>query len=561
MSEPLGGDRGTRRPPPSGDHEPAPKPTRFWWRFLLAGALIVVVSAGATSIAVLNYFDAVANEISPENKREQSELEKVLAEAEGGEPQNFLLVGSDKRAGAEFAQDKGRSDTTILIRVDPEKQLISMLSIPRDLKVEIPNVGTGKFNEAYFHGGTKLTAQVVKQLTGLPVNHVININFLGFAQAVYAIGCVFTDVDRRYYHSNEGVPPSQQYAEINVKPGYQLMCGKQALDYVRYRHTDTDIVRSARQQDFLSQVRQRISPKDLVLDQDELIEIFGKYTTSDISDGRELLDIVKLMLAARNASVNEVDFPAELGPSYVYASQSAINEAVNEFLGGESSGGPQRNRQGAEEREQDAGKKKAGKRAKAKARKKKRKQRERQKKKVVISSKPGSDELVPAREAGEEEAKIAARRLHEPFPVFYPTRVPPGAFYEQSNPYEKIVDPFVYRIKDGLDEDANRYQAYRMVLVAHMSDGTHYFGVQGIRGWEDPPILDDPTETTTIKGREFDLFAEGGRIKMVAWHRGENSYWIANDLLKSLSNEQMVGMARSLDVIVPEPKRQRVSEE
>jgi len=560
MSEPLGGDRGTRRPPPSGDHEPAPKPTRFWWRFLLAGALIVVVSAGATSIAVLNYFDAVANEISPENKREQSELEKVLAEAEGGEPQNFLLVGSDKRAGAEFAQDKGRSDTTILIRVDPEKQLISMLSIPRDLKVEIPNVGTGKFNEAYFHGGTKLTAQVVKQLTGLPVNHVININFLGFAQAVYAIGCVFTDVDRRYYHSNEGVPPSQQYAEINVKPGYQLMCGKQALDYVRYRHTDTDIVRSARQQDFLSQVRQRISPKDLVLDQDELIEIFGKYTTSDISDGRELLDIVKLMLAARNASVNEVDFPAELGPSYVYASQSAINEAVNEFLGGESSGGAPRNRQGAEEREQDASKKKSGKRAKAKA-KKRRKQRERKKKKVVISSKPGSDELVPAREAGEEEAKIAARRLHEPFPVFYPTRLPPGTFYEQSNPYEKIVDPFAYRIKDGLDEDANRYQAYRMVLVSQMSDGTHYFGLQGIRGWEDPPILDDPTETLTVGGREFEIFADGGRVKLIAWHRGENSYWIANDLLKSLSNEQMVGMARSLDVIVPEPKRQRVSEE
>jgi LCP family protein required for cell wall assembly len=558
MSEPLGPGWAPKKPPPSGDAEPAPKPQRFWWRFLLAGVLIVAVSAATTSIAVLNFFDAFAAEISPENDKEKSRLDKVLAEARGGEPQNFLLVGSDKRAGAEFEEDKGRSDTTILVRVDPEKGLISMLSIPRDLKVEIPGVGTGKFNEAYFYGGTKLTAEVVKQLTGQPINHVVNINFLGFAQAVYAIGCVYADVDRRYYHSNEGLPPSEQYAEINVKPGYQLMCGKQALDYVRYRHTDTDLVRSARQQDFLSQVRRRISLKDLALDQDGLIDVFGEYTTSDITEGRELIEIAKLMIEARDATVNEVHFPAELGPSFVYASREAINEAVNEFLGGEASGEAESNREGAEEREQDAGKKN-GKKKKSKSAKQKRKQREKAKKKVVISSKPGSDELVPAAEVGEVEAKIAARRMHEPFPVYYPTRLPPGAFYQQSDPYEKIVDPYVYRVRDGLDEDAERYQAYRMVLVAEMSDGVHYFGVQGIRGWEDPPILDDPTETVTLGGRELDIYADGGRVKLVAWHRGENSYWIANDLLKSLSNEQMVGMARSLDVIVPEPRKKKAS--
>ena len=126
------------------------------------------------------------------------------------------------------------------------------MSIPRDLKVEIPGVGTDKFNAAYAYGGPKLTLRVVKEMTGLKINHVVNVDFLGFVQAVYAIGCVFTDVDRRYYHSNEGVPPSEQYAEINIQPGYQLLCGKKALEYVRYRHTDTDIVRSARQQDFIS---------------------------------------------------------------------------------------------------------------------------------------------------------------------------------------------------------------------------------------------------------------------------------------------------------------------
>ncbi|HWC08168.1 MAG TPA: hypothetical protein VG458_03870, partial [Solirubrobacterales bacterium] len=129
MSEPLGPGWSPKKPPPSGDGEKPPKPQRFWWRFVLASVIIMAVSAAATSISVLNFFDSIASEISPENKRVRTQLEKVLAEAKGGEPQNFLLVGSDKRAGAEFAEDKGRSDTAMLVRLDPEKDLISMMSI------------------------------------------------------------------------------------------------------------------------------------------------------------------------------------------------------------------------------------------------------------------------------------------------------------------------------------------------------------------------------------------------------------------------------------------------
>ncbi|HEX6665938.1 MAG TPA: LCP family protein [Solirubrobacterales bacterium] len=550
MSEPLGPGWAPKKPPPSGDTEPAPKPKRFWWRFLLASVIIMAVSAAATSISILNFFDSIAAEISPENKKIRTALDKVLAQPESGKPQNFLLVGSDKRAGAEFTEDKGRSDTAILIRVDPNKGLISMLSIPRDLQVEIPGVGTGKFNEAYFYGGTKGTAEVVKELTGLPINHLINIDFLGFAQAVYAIGCVYTDVDRRYYHSNEGVPPSEQYAEINVQPGYQAMCGNQALDYVRYRHTDTDIVRSARQQDFLGFARQQISPNELaenvVFDDDSLIDVFTEYTSSDISEGGELLDVLKLLIAARNAKINEVHFPAELGPSYVYASESAINEAVNEFLGVKPTSDSAENRQSAEESKRAQGKQK-GKKKKGKKRKKKDKP-------FVETPPAGSDDLIPAREAGEEEAKIAGRRVHGHFPIYYPTRLPAGAYYVESNPYEKISDPRVYGIREGLDKNSPRHEAYRMVLVMEASDGTHYFGVQGIRGWPDPPILEDPAEVKEIKGREFEIFSDGGLIKLIAWHRGENSYWISNDLLESLSNDQMVGMARSAAVLVPKTK-------
>ena len=95
---------------------------------------------------------------------------------------------------------------------------------------------------------------MVKELTGLPINHVVNVDFLGFVRAVDAIGCVYVDVDRRYYHSNAACR-SEEYRKSTSSPGYQLLCGKKALQYVRYRHTDTDLVRSARQQDFLSAAR------------------------------------------------------------------------------------------------------------------------------------------------------------------------------------------------------------------------------------------------------------------------------------------------------------------
>jgi hypothetical protein len=81
--------------------------------------------------------------------------------------------------------------------------------------------------------------------------------------------------------------------------------------------------------------------------------------------------------------------------------------------------------------------------------------------------------------------------------------------------------------------------------------------VQGIRGWADPPILEDPSLTKTINGRDYDIYVDGENVKMVAWRRGENVYWISNDLLRTLSNDQMIGMARSAKVIVPKHKKKR----
>jgi LCP family protein required for cell wall assembly len=535
MTEPVGVTPGwaPKKPSPAGDPDPAPKPRRFWLRFALASILIVAVSAAATVSSIFLFLEDFAERLG-HNDAYARPLQPYLATVDGGEPENLLILGSDKRANLD--EDPGRSDTTILMRLDPDNDAIALMSIPRDLKVEIPGFGTGKFNEAYAYGGPKLTLQVVKQLTGLQINHVVNVDFLGFVRAVDAIGCVYIDVDRRYFHSNAGLPPSEQYAEINIQPGYQLLCGKKALQYVRYRHTDTDLIRSSRQQGFISSARQQISVKDLVLNQSGLIDIFTEYTTSDINDRDTMLQVLKLFLAARNAEIHEVHFPATLGPSYVYASASEIDGAAEEFLGIEASGGPR----DSDERETKKKKKES---RKARAKKKK--------PQIGKPKPPGSDELVAAREAGELEGESAARKLGAGLPVFYPTRLPAEAAFEESNSYEHIQDPRVYHFKDT---DGERHAAYRMVASFGPYYETHYFGLQGIQGWPDPPILKNPSLTRTINGREYDIFVDGDRISIVAWHRGENSYWVANDLLNTLTNDQMIGIARSASVIVPKAK-------
>jgi polyisoprenyl-teichoic acid--peptidoglycan teichoic acid transferase len=531
---PPGRDWNARKPSLDGDGTEPPKKKRYWWRFSLASLIIVAVTAAATSSAVLLYINSIAEALG-HNEHVKEEVEEELElEVDGGEPETILIMGSDIRP--EFGEEFGRSDTTILLRLDPEKEIISVMSIPRDLETEIPGYGTEKFNAAYAYGGPKLTLKVVKELTGLKINHVVNIDFLGFVRAVDAIGCVYTDVDRRYYHSNVGVAPEEEYAEINIKPGYQKLCGKKALQYVRYRHTDTDIVRSARQQNFLGQARHQISPTDLVTDNHNLVDILTEYTTSDITKGTTLITLLDLLYESRNSEVNQVHFPAILTPTTVTANAEEVQRAVKEFLG----------EAGYDSKPHDfpekpPAKKKGKKGAKGSKKKHKKKHH----------TPPGGDELVPAAESGEAIGEKAARQVGGGFAVFYPTRLPEGAYYQETNTYEHVINPYVYHLKD---KDKERHGAYRMIGIYRPEYEETYFGVQGIRGWEDPPILDNPTETKTVSGREYSIYTDSGKIKLVAWHRGENTYWISNSLQQSLTNEQMMGIAESCHVILPKKK-------
>ena len=510
------------KPPQGGDPEPPPKPRRYWWRFSLASLVIVAAVAAATSSTILLYLNDIADALGHGDKLHK-QLSPLLQVPSSG-PQNILILGSDKRAGT--PGDPGRSDTTMLLRLDPDQSRIAMMSIPRDLKVNIPGYGINKFNAAYTFGGPKLALRVVKHLTGLQFNHVVNVDFLGFVRAIDAIGCVWVDVDRRYFHSNVGVPPSQQYAEIDIKAGYQRLCGKDALAYARYRHTDTDLVRSARQQDFLREARQRVPITTLIGNYHKLIKIFTTYTTSDINSLSQFLQVINLFVDARGAAIKEVHFPAVLGPSYVYASEPAIHRAVDQFLGFQASGGPR----GSLNPDRTGNSKKHSKHK-------------------LGAKPPGGDGLVPSADAGRAAAAAVARKVSAGFRVYYPTRLPSGAYFVANDSYEHVQNPRAYHLRDT---DGKIHGAYRMTMqLPPLGD---YFGVQGIRGWSDPPILSGPSVSRTIAGHDYSIYLDGDRVRLVAWHEGDNTYWVSNSLLQTLTNDQMIGIARSAEFINPKPK-------
>ena len=117
-----------------------------------------------------------------------------------------MILGSDRRYGDKEAGLKPRSDTIILVRLDPDKEVIAMTSIPRDLLVDIPGVGNQvKINAAYENFGERGTVPTVKELLSVggrdfQINHVITVDFGGFRRAIDYIGCVYADIDRDYFN-------------------------------------------------------------------------------------------------------------------------------------------------------------------------------------------------------------------------------------------------------------------------------------------------------------------------------------------------------------------------
>ena len=482
------------------------------WRFALGAAIVIVFTAATTAVAGLLQFKQFAKDLSGTPAIKQA----AVTIPNPGNAQTILVIGSDHRA--KDPQKDANTDTMMLVRMDPDSSTINVLSIPRDLKVDIPGHGIDKLNSAYSVGGANLLIRVLRQqvFPDLHVNHIVDVNFGGFEALVDAIGCVYTDVDHRYYN-NTAVT---NYSSINLHAGYQKLCGPDALSFVRFRHTDNDIVRNARQQDFIRWAKDQYGQAALISNRDKLLGIFGQHvqTDPDLHSVDGLINLFNLAAFSVGHTIKQTPFPAILlpctlpppgagpaaqTPCYVSADSGAEQKAFDAFMTPTPSAP---SNSGAR-----PGKKGGG----------------------------GNGASAPDTTPDLADGKAQAAALRGAgLPIYFPSLIATGAQYQGPTPPEY---PRGYQIHD---QNGIAHSAYRMVVTLNSNLG-QYYGVQGTT-WQNPPILDNPTETRTVGGKRLVLFYTGHKLDLVAWRTPQAVYWISNTLTADLSNAQLLALASSL---------------
>ena len=487
------------------------------------GSLIVILgSAATTAVAGLLQFKQLATELAATPALKHANV--VVATP--GNPQTLLLIGSDHRAGEPWRA--ANTDTMMLVRLNASSRTINLLSVPRDLQVQIPEAGgmvTDRLNAAYSIGGPNLLVRILSRevFPGIHVNHIVDVNFGGFRALVNAIGCVYVDVDHRYYNNTVYT----DYSSIDIQPGYQRLCGTAALAFVRFRHTDSDLVRNARQQDFLRWAKAQFSGSYLFSNRDRLVKIFGQHTQTDADlhsiDG--LINLFNLVAFSAGHTVKQIPFPATFlpcgtqpgaipgAPCYVTANASAERRAYHEFITPTALSGPSTSAHSGPARG------------------------------TGRSSAPAAVTADPA-DGRAQAAALGRARM----PVYYPRDIATGSSYclgSAGNCPLEIASPGSYPRRYTIwDRAAQPHAAYRMTLALNPVLG-EYYGVQGTT-WLHPPILDSPTGTRVVRGRRLALYSNGGKLSLVAWRTGRAVYWISNTLTDTLSAGQMEAMAGSL---------------
>ena len=306
-------------------------------RVLGWSALVLAVIAGGIAGGAYLYLHETVAAVATKSVDVKKAL-KSLKVALPGEPATALVIGYDRRAN-DAKGTPSRSDTLMLVRADPDGKTISLLSFPRDLSAEIrcPGQSTyvAKINAAYADCGTRGTVETVRALTGVPINYIITVNFRGFRQLVDKIGGVWMDIDRRYFNDRGGSCEGC-YATINLRPGYQRLTGLRALDFVRYRHTDSDLYRNARQQLFVSAFKDQVKSSVSLLKLPRVIKVItqnievGQGGGKDVS-AKTVLRYAALAYSLPPGRVFQARIDGLEGSADLYAAPENIERAVREF--------------------------------------------------------------------------------------------------------------------------------------------------------------------------------------------------------------------------------------
>ncbi|HEX4324437.1 MAG TPA: LCP family protein [Gaiellaceae bacterium] len=299
----------------------------FGWLVLA----VVVIASGAAGGLYLYGHETLASVSARSSSLKHAEKNGDLKTVPPpSKPAIALVAGYDVRGapGGANPYAGSNSDTLMLMRADPTNNTLSLLSFPRDLWVNIYCHGDvvnnqGRINSAWStcgNNGPDATLDTMRHLTGLDINYLITLDFHAFTQIVDHLHGVYMNVDRRYF-----IAPHTGTSAINLLPGYQKLDGAQALSYVRYRHTDSDIYRTGRQQLFLDSLKSRLKSSLSIFDAPKLI-----------GDLKHNVEVAK----GGSGSVTPGELESYLGlvyhlePGFLFRNQIPLNDFQNVVIGG-----------------------------------------------------------------------------------------------------------------------------------------------------------------------------------------------------------------------------------
>jgi LCP family protein required for cell wall assembly len=584
-------------------------PLRLIGKFFLWLAIVVLIAAGALAGGAWLYINQSVAAVQAHSAPVKAAQEE-LVEAKADQPTVALVIGYDKRLGPESSIGS-RSDTIMLLRADPQKDVVSMMSFPRDLLVTIPGCEgqapfTGRINEAYTYCGPRGTLRTVKELTHIPINYIVTVNFIGFRDIVDKLGGVNIDVDHRYFNDNSN---GENYATIDLHSGYQHLNGKQALDYVRFRHTDSDLYRVVRQQNFVTAMKQQVSTNWSLAKIPSIINTITKNVEVGVGGGKTLdvgtlYGYANLVYGLKSGHFQQVQIQNISGYNELEASQQSIDDAVNKFLSPDVEA-PEKAATAA------LGERPKGNTGPRPAR-------------VSVEALNGNgvagaadqaavalgERGYPVTNGGNADnfkyfqtkvvynpavagAQAAAKQMADLFGDGQIEAVQPGqklktmlqviigqTFHGELTPGPsdqtpehqapsvtadsfaagefrsvkskagfQLYTPTVREASSSLStlEPVREYKIgdHNAVRLIYQTAGSEYWGIQEM-AWDEPPILDGATVNRRIKGRDYGLYFDGPKLHMVAFKENGNSYYVINTLLNRMSNETMLAIAKGL---------------
>ncbi|MED4694917.1 LytR family transcriptional regulator [Peribacillus frigoritolerans] len=259
-------------------HEKKKKKKRTWLKVVGIIVLLFILAGGAFAYSLWNSLTKTVDTMHTPIDRTTDKRTKDLALSDQ-EPFSMLMLGVDERDG-----DKGRSDTMIVLTVNPQKKSVKMLSIPRDTRTEIVGHGTqDKINHAFAFGGAKMSMDTVENFLDIPIDYYMKINMEGFKDIVDAVGGVTVQNDLDF--TSDG---------IHFAKGTYTLNGKEALAYSRMRHDDPsgDFGRQSRQRAIIEAVIKEGASLSSLTKYDEVFAALGNNIQTNLAFD-DMMDIQK----------------------------------------------------------------------------------------------------------------------------------------------------------------------------------------------------------------------------------------------------------------------------